>query len=366
MRRLFLKSAALGLFALAAPPSRAAPKTPAGKDPVLHKGNIYETAPYIECHASTIVETRARTIAAAWFGGTRERNPDVCIWFARMEGGRWQPQTQVADGVQPDGTRYPTWNPALFQDPDGDLVLFYKVGPSPQAWWGMCIRSADDGRTWSKPERLADGILGPIKNKPVRLPDGTWLSPSSTEAAEGMTGASNVAWQLHFERSADKGRTWARTENVPSKVSIEAIQPSILFHKEGRLQVVARSRQGVVASSWSKDNGLTWSGIGAVDLPNPNSGIDAVTLHDGRQLIVYNHSAHRPDEPGKGDRWPLNIGLSEDGVHWRNVLTLEDEALTEGYAYPAVIQASDGRLHITYTRGRRHITHVVVDPQGLV
>ena len=365
MRRSFLKSIGLGLLAAATPAASRAGET-TRKTPVLKTGNIFDTAPYIECHASTVVETRTKTIAAAWFGGTKERNPDVCIWFARYAGGRWQPQVQVADGRQPDGTRFPTWNPVLFQDPDGALVLFYKVGPSPQTWWGMVVRSADDGETWSKPQRLPEGILGPIKNKPVRLPDGTWLSPSSTEAAEGMTGASNVAWQLHFERSTDHGRTWTRSENLASKVSIEAIQPSILFHKDGRLQAVARSRQGVIASSWSKDKGVTWSGIGAVDLPNPNSGIDAVTLQDGRQLIVYNHSAHRPEEPGKGDRWPLNIAVSDDGVHWRNVLTLEDQPLEEGYAYPAVIQASDGRLHITYTRGRRRITHVVVDPRLLV
>jgi predicted neuraminidase len=364
MRRSFLKSVGLGLLAVAAPAvSRA--KDASAKNPVLTKANIYETAPYIECHASTIVETRTGTIAAAWFGGTRERNPDVCIWFARYVGGRWQPEAQVADGVQSDGTRLPTWNPVLFQDPEGDLILFYKAGPSPQTWWGMVVRSSDDGKTWSRPERLPDGILGPIKNKPVRLADGTWLSPSSTEAVEGMTGASAVAWQLHFERSTDRGRTWTRTENLASKVMIEAIQPSVLFHKDGRLQAVARSRQGVVASSWSNDGGRTWSGIGAVDLPNPNSGIDAVTLADGRQLIVYNHNAHRPDQPGSGDRWPLNIALSDDGVHWRNVLTLEDQPLDEGYAYPAVIQASDGRLHITYTRGRRRITHVIVDPAHL-
>lgn len=379
MRRLFLKSVAasalsstmtstlsMALPARSQTPGDAAafaPAPPAG--PVKSRVNIYDSAPYIECHASTLVETPAKTILAAWFGGTKERNPDVCIWVARLENGRWQPAVQVADGIQPDGTRQPTWNPVLFQDHEGDLHLFYKVGPNPQTWWGMVIRSADDGRTWSKPRRLPDGILGPVKNKPVVLPDGAWLSPSSSEGAEGMTGDANVGWHLHFERSTDKGQTWTKTADVPSKVSIEAIQPSVLFHKDGRLQAVARTRQGVMGSTWSKDNGLTWSGMAAIDLPNPNSGTDAVTLKDGRQLLVYNHTAHRPDEPGKGDRWPLNIGLSEDGLHWRNALILEDRPLVSGYAYPAVIQASDGLVHITYTVGRRRIRHVVLDPSAL-
>jgi predicted neuraminidase len=117
--------------------------------------------------------------------------------------------------------------------------------------------------------------------------------------------------------------------------------------------------------SWSRDTGKSWSPLVAIDLPNHNAGTDAVTLADGRQLIVYNHSAHWPDRPGDGPRCPLNIGLSRDGVDWRNVLTLEDKPLPDGYAYPAVIQTRDGLVHITYTYNRTHIRHVVVDPARL-
>ena len=333
--------------------------------PVLRLENIYDTAPYPEAHASTIVQTTKGTIAAAWFGGEYERHPDVAIWFARMENGKWLTPVSVADGVQADGTHLPTWNPVLFQEPGSDLHLFYKAGPSPQTWWGMVIRSKDDGRTWSKPERLPDGILGPIKNKPVVLADGIWLSPSSTEDREGMTGAGNAAWRLHFERSADKGRTWTKTADVPSPIGIEAIQPSVLFHKDGQLQATARTRQGTVAMTWSKDNGRTWSPLVASNLPNPNSGTDAVTLKDGRQLIVYNPTGHFPDRPGNGPRYPISIALSDDGVTWRDVLTLESAPLNSGYAYPAVIQTSDGLVHITYTRDRKRIRYVVIDPAKL-
>jgi predicted neuraminidase len=117
--------------------------------------------------------------------------------------------------------------------------------------------------------------------------------------------------------------------------------------------------------TWSHDLGRTWSALAAIDLPNPNSGTDAITLKDGRQLLVYNHSAHGPDSPGWGPRWPLNIALSDDGVSWHEVLTLEDKPLPDGYAYPAVIQTADGLVHITYTWDRKRIRHVVVDPDGL-
>ena len=100
----------------------------------------------------------------------------------------------MATGIQPEGPRQPTWNPVLFQPPSGPLLLFYKVGPSARAsWWGMVIRSADAGKTWSQAQRLPDGILGPIKNKPVVLPDGSWLSGSSTEEHEGLARALRAA-----------------------------------------------------------------------------------------------------------------------------------------------------------------------------
>ncbi|MEG3090298.1 sialidase family protein [Sphingomonas sp. PB1R3] len=331
------------------------------RSPILLSEFVDAGAPYPQAHASTLVQLPDGTLAAAWFAGSGESRPDVRIWFARREAGGWSAPRPVADGVAADGQRQPTWNPVLFQPPGQPLHLFYKVGPSPRAWWGMVIRSNDGGRHWSRPERLPDGVLGPIKNKPVIAPDGAWLSPSSRE--EG-TAEANI-WSLRIERSTDRGRNWTVTPAIASPMHIEAIQPSILFHKDGKLELVARTRQGALAQSWSRDGGVSWSPVAAIDLPNPNAGTDAVTLADGRQLIVYNHAGHAPGTPGDGPRWPLNIGLSDDGVRWRNVLTLESKPMPDGYAYPAVIQTRDGLVHVTYTWNRQHIRHVVIDPKLL-
>ena len=324
---------------------------------VISAGLINEGAPYPECHASTIVETAPGQFAAAWFGGTRERHPDVRIFLSHFENGRWTPGTAVADGVQPDGSRHPTWNPVLFAPANAPLHLFYKVGPSPSAWWGMVLTSGDGGKTWSAPRRLPGGILGPIKNKPVVLADGTWLSPSSSEGSKD-------GWLVHFERSPDAGLTWEKTGPVRQGPGFEAIQPSVLFHKDGRLQALCRSKQGVLTQTWSGDGGRSWSALTAAPLPNPNSGTDALTLADGRHLIVYNHSAHRPQE-AKGNRWPLDVAVSRDGLTWSHGLTLETEPCVSGYAYPAVIQAADGKIHLTYTVNRKAIKHVVLDPEKL-
>lgn len=317
---------------------------------LLRSEFIYETAPFPECHASTLAET-PQGLVAAWFGGTREKHPDVGIWLSRQEKVGWTSPTEVATGVQPDGKRLPCWNPVLFQVPKGDLLLFYKVGPSPSTWWGMLKRSGDGGKTWSAAERLPDGILGPIKNKPVLLASGGLLCPSSSE---------EPTWRVHFEQTSDWGKTWQKTPPLNDGVDDGAIQPSVLFHPNGRLQALCRSQKsGFIAETWSDDGGKTWSPLAKTGLPNPNSGTDAVTLADGRQVLVYNPVPPTPGQWG-GPRTPLVVAISGDGKAWKTVATLESEP--GEFSYPAVIQTADGRVHVTYTWKRKRIRHVVLDP----
>ena len=321
----------------------------AGPQPGLAAAEfIFETAPFQQCHASTIVETTSGLVAA-WFGGTQERRPDVGIWMSRREGGHWTAPMEAANGVQSDGQRYPSWNPVLFQPREGPLMLFYKVGPSPREWWGLVRTSEDEGQTWSKAQRLPDGILGPIKNKPVQLANGDIIAGSSTESELGLV------WRAHFERSSDGGRTWTATAPVNDGHEIDAIQPSLLIHPDGKLQALGRTQQDHVFEIWSEDGGKTWGPMTLTILPNPNSGIDAVTLRDGRHLIVYNHTS-------KG-RSPLNVAVSRDGKDWQAALVLENEP--GEFSYPAVIQTADGLVHITYTWKRVRIKHVVADPANL-
>lgn len=323
---------------------------------VVRSEFIYDVGPYPQIHATTIAETPAGLVAA-WFGGTHEKHPDVCIWVSRFERDGWTKSCEVASGVQADGSRHPTWNPVLFQPRTGPLMLFYKVGPSPEAWWGELKTSDDDGRTWSAAHRLPAGILGPIKNKPVQLPDGDILCPSSNETPEQPS-----KWSAHFERTSDLGATWRKIGPVNDGVAIQAIQPSILFLGGDRLLAIGRSRQDRVFEIRSDDGGATWGDMTLGTLPNNNSGTDAVTLADGTHLIVYNHVAGTPREWG-GKRTPLNLAASRDGTTWHAALVLEDAP--GEYSYPAIIQTADGLVHITYTWNRRKVKHVVVDPTKL-
>jgi len=226
------------------------------------------------------------------------------------------------------------------------LLLFYKVGPSPSEWWGMKIESADQGRSWSAAARLPEEVLGPIKNKPVLLSDHRLLCGSSTE---------HDGWRVHMEWTSDGGATWERSAALNKPNENEAIQPTILQLGGDHLQILCRSKSiGKILTSDSHD-GRTWSPLKATALPNPNSGIDAITLKDGRHVIVYNHASRK--------RSPLNIAVSEDGNVWNAAIVLEDEP--GEYSYPAIIQTSDGLVHVTYTWRRKRVRHVVVDPMKL-
>lgn len=327
------------------------------REGIIRQEFINADASYPESHAATIAETKEGHLIASWFGGTKERNPDVCIWVSRLIDGKWTPAQNVANGIVNDTLRYATWNPVLYQVPHGELQLYYKVGPNVAGWVGKMITSNDGGITWSAPKDLPEGFIGPVKNKPVLLKDGTLLCPSSMEGD---------GWKVHFEATKDFGKTWKKIGPINEGKNIHTIQPSILTHKDGKLQILCRTQERFIAESWSSDNGKTWSAIGKTMLPNTNSGTDAVTLQDGRQLLVYNHVLPNDTlKRGKGFRTPLNVAISDDSKVWYAAQVLEDSPISQ-YSYPSVIQSKDGMVHIVYTWRRKGIKYVKIDPSKLV
>ena len=323
-----------------------------GKEGLIQDEFIVENPPFPESHAATVAET-PKGLVAAWFGGTKERNPDVCIWVSRLEKSRWQPPQNVANGIVNDTLRYACWNPVLYQIPNGDLMLFYKIGPSPSKWKGWLKTSPDGGVSWSAAKALPEGFIGPVKNKPVLLGNGNLICPSSTEGDNG--------WRLHFEITPDFGKTWKMVGPVGDGQILSAIQPSVLIHPKGVLQVIARSKNRALLESWSYDNGESWTPLAKSNLPNNNSGTDAVTLKNGTHLLTYNHVLP-PGNEAKGPRTPLNVSVSEDGKNWSAAVVLEDSPISQ-YSYPSVIQTSDGLVHVVYTWRRQKIKNAVLDPK---
>ena len=303
---------------------------------------IFEKAPFASCHASTIVEAEPGRFLAAWFAGKAEGASDVKIWMARFDGRTW-----TAPEVAAEEKNTPCWNPVLFLTGAKTLLLFYKMGTSPMTWSGYVKRSRDLGKTWGAEEQLPAGLLGPIKNKPIQLGDGTILAGTSVE--------SHRAWTSWVERSGDDARTWRRVGpiQVPGRPH-GIIQPTLLVTGDRRILALCRARGiGSICVAESKDQGETWSTARPTDLPNPNSGIDAVRAANGAFYLIYNHT--------RLGRTPLNIARSTDnGQSWKTVATLEN--VVGEFSYPAIIQAQDGRLHATYTWNRRHIKHLILDP----
>ena len=354
MKLISILLCAAGLVTAVELPPLAKP----GQSALVSAKLIYslENRPTPHSHASTIAET-STCLVAAWFAGTREKSADVGIRVSRLVNGKWTKSVEVADGSEGEDKEYPCWNPVLFQPKKGPLMLFYKVGPTPSRWWGMLLTSKDGGKTWGNHHKLGKDdkighLIGPVKNKPIQLSNGTILCPSSTE---------HKGWRVHFEATRDFGKTWKVIGPINDGKEFGAIQPSILTYADGRMQVMCRSQQRVVTQSESKDGGKIWSKMIASELPNPNAGTDAVTLKDGRQLIVYNHTTRRLKFPS--GRNMLNVAISKDGLDWKPVLTLE-RAKGE-YSYPAVIQTRDGKVHVTYTYLRQSVKHALLDPNKL-
>ena len=352
---------------------------------------LYTEASFPECHSATITETRKGDLIATYFGGTKERNPDVCIWISKKTKGskEWQEPQLVADGVfktasadaalaglsgidstnaaakvgpifdkriakNPEGyQRKACWNPVIYEQPsNGELQIYFKIGNNVADWNGWMTRSVNGGKTWAPRTMLQPDYLGPVKNKPI-VNNGRLIAPTSIEKG---------GWRLYFEYSDDQGKTWKRSNFVEADKGVLAIQPAILKMKNGQLAAVARTRSEHIGITYSSDNGETWSKLKLIETPNNNSGLDAITMKDGRHVMICNE---RPIphgiKNGKGVRTPLSLLISEDGEHWTHWMTLEDSPISQ-YSYPSIIQTADGHLHCIYTWRRQRIKHVEVIP----
>ena len=302
-----------------------------------------------EAHASTIVEAADGSFLCAWFGGARESSKETDIWMARYENGTWGKSAIVAP--EPNVA---CWNPVLFRTPDDRIWLFYKSGDNVPSWAGVYKTSDDNGYTWSETVIMPAGVYGPIKNKPIMLSDGRMLCPSSAENYRAWT-----SWMHIFDI---ENNSWALSNAIEFPGNPHGlIQPTVWEAEPGHIVSLMRSTQdiGVIARSDSFDNGETWSPAEATELPNPNSGIDAVKLADGRVVLIYNHTTR----DGEG-RSTIHIAVSDDDAKtWSEPWLMEDEG--GEYSYPAVIQAENGDVHVTYTWFRKGVRHAVFTPDEI-
>ncbi len=296
------------------------------------------------CHASTVLPLDDGTVLAAWFGGRKEGDNSVEIWVSkRGTDCNWSTPVSVSEG---DNIAH--WNPVLFQKLDGTIILYYKHGEKIPDWITRYIVSNDNGNTWSKPETLVPGDncggRGPVKNKCIRLTDGTVLGPASTEQ--------NKKWIPFIDISDDDGLTWhydsfmERPKYKGAYVGI--IQPTLWESENGKVHCLLRSDKGAIYRSDSDDYGKTWCKPYRTRHPNNNSGIDCVKDNSGRLWLIYN-----PVDVNWGVRHPLSLAYSKDnGKHFTEVFIPEPG--NGEFSYPAIIYKGN-TLYITYTYKRKQI-----------
>jgi predicted neuraminidase len=297
-------------------------------------------------HGSTICELPSGELLASWYGGTREYGLDVSIMGARLPRGarQWEPL-----GVWADVPQHTMGNPVLFPEPDGPRLWLFYVVLYGDKWTSGKIHyrhSTDGGATWGPQHTLTEELGHMTRNKVHRAPGGAWLLPLYDERD----------WSSYVLISSDRGATWQRSTVMRAPYGV--IQPTVVPAPDGRLLALMRTggRGGLIWRAHSTDGGHTWSEPAPTPLPNPNAACDAAATPGGTILLAFNNTP--------SGRAPLNVALSDDGGEtWPRCRAVE----TAGgeYSYPALIHASDGLFHLTYTYRRTHIKHVTFDEAWL-
>ncbi|MCG3198231.1 MAG: hypothetical protein GHCLOJNM_02725 [bacterium] len=334
------------------------------------------------CHGSSLVECPNGDLLACWFFGSGERTADdVVIQGARLAKGSsdWGPVFLMADTPN-----YPDCNPVMFLDPKGRLRLVW-ITVLAKGWQHsiLKIRTSEDFQgegapKWSWQDTIlpkpGDEFAAEVERAFKELdPDrGIWGEYARPYTEQIITAAKDLikretGWMTRIHPlvlpsgriliplysdgynvglmaiSDDSGETWSAGKPL---VGMGPIQPTVARKKDGTLVAYCRdsgSEPQRALVSTSKDDGQTWSSAVDSDVPNPGSSLEVIVLKDGRWVMILNDT-----EQG---RHSLALWLSDDeGATWKWKRHLELTEPGQGsFAYPSLIEGSDGQLHMTYT-----------------
>ncbi len=330
------------------------PITPARTNdaPEFHEQFVDPRFVQPSAHVSSICELPGGRMAAVWYAGSREGARDVALYIATRDTGvsnAWSTPVSVGTHKAAGGETFryvkKVGNGIVFTGTNNQLHLLY-VTTSFGGWSCSQLNlktSTDGGAAWSRSRRLGlspfFNISELVKNAPAPTADGGFVVPIYHEV---MGKFSELLW---LRPSADgfeaiKTRAFGgRTAFQSSLVAINETNALMLCRAAGPVKKIHATR--------TSDGGRTWSALETIDLPNSNSGLDAIRLWDGRLLLAFNDT--------DSDRDNLRLAISaDDGATWKRAATLVAET-GEEFSYPTVLQTSDGLIHVTYTWKRKGI-----------
>ena len=261
----------------------------------------------------------------AVFSGDRARH--VCpygkVQMIRSsdEGETWSAPVTIADGPIDDR------DAGIVQLPDGEVLVTYFTSVAyrlpelldrypeyakadagltdadrKMALGNFAIRSRDNGKTWSRPEKLK--LVGQTPHGPILLKDGSLFQIGRTFTNSPVGGSEDGYTVISAERSADGGRTWQMLcRSIPDMNGENSKKH--MFHEPHAVELADGTLVGLVRyhgpdncmrQTVSKDGGKTWTPMaktGMVGLP-PH----LIRLGDGKLVNVY---GRRIREAGFGE-----------------------------------------------------------------
>ena len=347
---------------------RPAPDSPLETAVFFTEGFASPTGQTPHMHAASALSTRDGRLAAFWYGGSAEGARDVSIYMSTHVGDRWTEQKAVVtrEGVEAALGRHirKLGNASVIRQPDGRLWMFF-VTVSVGGWAGSSINlieSRDDGRTWSAPRRLVTSpflnVSTLVRSNPFRYADGSIGLPAYHEF---------VGKFAELIRIDPEGRVIGKTRLSTGR---RALQPDVVVMDDARAVLLLRNAGQAprhVLRATTDDAGKSWTAPVDIDMPNPDSAIDALALDGNRMLAVLNDGAQ--------NRERLTLALSDNqGLDWRPLLTLADSSkgvpgqATNGhheYSYPWIMLGADGLYHVLFTWNRERIRHVAFNQRWL-
>jgi len=307
-----------------------------------------------EAHSASIALLNTGQPVAVWYGGTKEGHADVALFLSILNN-TWSTPIVIADRLTTEKglSRYirKVGNPTVHVWPDGNLGVFY-VSVSVGGWGASAINyieSFDNGRSWSKPNRLVTSpflnISTLVRTNAVERHDGHIELPVYHEFVGKFSESLIISRDIQV---IDKRRiSWGKDSLQPAIAPLDETTALALLRYAGE-------PPGRIWSAISTNTGENWTKPELINLPNPNAAVALLNTGDGNLLLALNDTQDGRNRLSLATR-PIDAG------RWQIVRTLEAETNTPEveyeFSYPSFVMDSDDNIHLVYSWNQKRIRH---------